>query len=329
MDQRGTGESNPLDCPELEAINTAIPQAAIHEATRRCLDALPGDARFYTTSIAVRDLEAVRVALGYERLSVYGVSYGTRVAQHYARRYPESVRTLIIDGVVPPEVPLGPNAALNAQRTLDRLFERCAEDQSCSSQFPDLDHHLSELSSRMLEAPISLELSHPVTGVRETLDLTYPHLAMTLRMMSYTPETIGLLPLIIEEAYSNGNYVPLAANALQILDQVTGAIRFGMHNSVVCAEDVPYLGTVDTAALEQTYIGPEQVESLQAICDVWPIGPVDDEPDRLPLRWQVYLDVGTTIQNRLGALLSVLGLRGQFSGGGRQGFGGIYNFVGS
>jgi hypothetical protein len=142
----------------------------------------------------------------------------------------------------------------------------------------------------MLEAPIALELNHPVTGVRESLDLTYPHLAMTLRMMSYTPETIGLLPLIIEEAHSNENYVPMAANALRILNQVTGAIRFGMHNSVICSEDIPFLGTVDTAALEQTYIGPEQVEALQTICEVWPIGPVDDD-----LREPLTADIPTLI----------------------------------
>ena len=119
LDQRGTGGSNPLDCPDLEAMNLDFAADRIRAATLACLDGLPGDPRFYTTSLAVRDLEALRIELGYAALNVYGVSYGTRVAQHYARRYPDAVRTLIIDGVTPPEVPLGPNAALNAQRTLE------------------------------------------------------------------------------------------------------------------------------------------------------------------------------------------------------------------
>ena len=106
LDQRGTGESNPLDCARLEQSDLDESEASIREATQACLADLPGDPRFYTTSIAVQDLEAARQALGYTALNVYGVSYGTRVAQHYARRYPALVRTLIIDGVAPPEVPL-------------------------------------------------------------------------------------------------------------------------------------------------------------------------------------------------------------------------------
>ncbi len=277
IDQRGTGDSNPLDCPDLENVNTSYSEESVRHATQQCLQDLPGDPRFYTTSVAVRDLEAAREALGYARLSVYGVSYGTRVAQHYARRYPQSIRALIIDGVVPPEVPLGPNAALNAQRTLDRLFDRCAEDRSCNTRFPDLAAHLSALRTRLTEAPVQLQLDHPLTGIPETLELTYAHLALTLRMLSYAPETISLLPLIIEEAYGSENYTPIATNALRILTQVTGAIRYGMHNSVVCSEDIPFLGEVDTEALEQTYMGQDQVLALQTICEQWPQGPVDDD----------------------------------------------------
>jgi pimeloyl-ACP methyl ester carboxylesterase len=277
VDQRGTGQSNPLDCPELETINTEFDEETVQNATRTCLAQLTGDPRYYTTSVAVRDLEAVRLTLGYDSLNVYGVSYGTRVAQHYARRFPQSIRTLIIDGVVPADVPLGPNAALNAQRTLDRLLDRCAEDRDCSGQFPDLKPHLTALSERLRESAVPMEFAHPITGVQEILDLSYPHLVLTLRMMSYAPETIALLPLVIEEAYGNNNYIPMAANALRIINEVDGAIRYGMHNSVVCSEDIPFLGTVDDQALGQTYMGKEQVQALKTICALWPTGPVDDD----------------------------------------------------
>ncbi len=76
------------------------------------------DLRQYTTSIAVRDLDDVRRALGYQRINLFGNSYGTRVAQHYARRYPKATRTLILDGVVNPEVILGPAIAIDAERAL-------------------------------------------------------------------------------------------------------------------------------------------------------------------------------------------------------------------
>ena len=277
LDQRGTGASNPLDCPELEAANFEYTPELIQASTRACLADLSAAPQFYTTSVAVQDLEALRIALGYTRLNVYGVSYGTRVAQHYTRRFPASVRTLIIDGVAPPQVPLGPNAALNAQRTLDRLFARCAGDNACAGSFPDLEANLTALSDRLQAGPVDLEVAHPTTGIRESVSLNYTHLLLTLRMLSYAPETASLLPLIITEAEENGNFTPLASSALRIETELRGGIRFGMHNSVVCAEDVPFFGDLDIAALEQTYIGPEQVQSLQAICELWPRGPVDED----------------------------------------------------
>lgn len=277
VDQRGTGASNPLDCPRLEEADLDQSEAIVREATLACLEALPGDPRFYTTSVAVGDLEAARQALGYEALNVYGVSYGTRVAQHYARRHVDRVRTLIIDGVAPPAVPLGPNAAINAQRTLSRLFDRCSGEPACAERFPDLAAQLGKLDMRLSEASQPVSVAHPVTGIQTDLEVTHMHLLMTLRMLSYAPETARLLPLIIDEAARNGNFVPLAANALRIERELTGAIRFGMHNSVICTEDAPFFGELDIAALDATYIGPQQARSLQTICASWPQGPLDDD----------------------------------------------------
>src|SRR6056297_2711256 len=138
MDQRGTGRSAPLDCPELEDTAQDFDPELIRRATRACLDALERDPRFYNTSIAVADLEQLRQAMGYDRWNLYGVSYGTRVAQHYLQRFPGAVRTLILDGVVPPGLALGPDIARNAQKTLDELLARCAGVAYCAEAFPDL-----------------------------------------------------------------------------------------------------------------------------------------------------------------------------------------------
>ena len=89
VDQRGTGRSNPLTCPDLEEVSQTYHESAVTEATLRCLAALTGDPRFYSTSQAVDDLDALRTALGYRALNIYGVSYGTRVALHYLRQYPD------------------------------------------------------------------------------------------------------------------------------------------------------------------------------------------------------------------------------------------------
>jgi pimeloyl-ACP methyl ester carboxylesterase len=111
LDQRGTGRSHRLDCKyDNQNEFQRIEDIEVGPENVKCRDELSktSDLRFYTTSIAVKDLDAVRLALGYERINLLGTSYGTRVAQHYARRYPKSTRTLILDGVVNPEQVLVP-----------------------------------------------------------------------------------------------------------------------------------------------------------------------------------------------------------------------------
>ncbi len=277
LDQRGTGRSGALDCPLLESAVDTYAEDRVMDATRRCLESLDNDPRFFTTSVAVKDLEALRETLGYQQWNIYGVSYGTRVAQHYVRRYPQSVRSLIIDGVVPPEASLGPDIAVNAQHTLDALLDRCREDSSCSTRFPGLNKRLQALSLRLKENPLSLDQADPVTGRVAPFEFTYPHLASTLRLLSYAPETASLIPLMISEATERENFVPLASQAMRIENEVAGAISFGMHNSVVCTEDVPFYEDLDDRwrELDATYLGRDQVQALQTICKVWPVGQMD------------------------------------------------------
>ncbi|MCZ6853548.1 MAG: alpha/beta fold hydrolase [Gammaproteobacteria bacterium] len=279
VDQRGTGRSNPLDCADLEQASEETDLDVLKAATRSCLKSLNGDPRFYSTSVAVQDLELVRLALGYEQLNVYGVSYGTRVALHYLRRYPDSVRTLIIDGVVPPSLVLGANIAINSQQTLDGIFARCKREPACAESFPDLEANFASLSSQLKANPIELNVPHPVTGEATSLTLSYGHLAITIRLLAYSPETTALIPLIIEEAATRRNYVPIATHALKVISQISSAINFGMHNSVVCTEDTPFFnyGEAVLTELDKTYLGSEQVEVLNVMCDEWPEGLIDSD----------------------------------------------------
>jgi pimeloyl-ACP methyl ester carboxylesterase len=92
VDQRGTGRSSLMDCPiddDALLFETDFSLEDTLGFMQECLEALPHDPRYFTTSVAVTDLEAIREALGYTRLNLYGVSYGSRVAQHFARRYPD------------------------------------------------------------------------------------------------------------------------------------------------------------------------------------------------------------------------------------------------
>jgi pimeloyl-ACP methyl ester carboxylesterase len=277
LDQRGTGRSaRGFACAEARelALEAAEPEE-VRELSRRCLEALEHDPRLFTTSVAVQDLESLRRALGLEQWNLYGVSYGTRVVQHYLRRFPDAVRAVILDGVVPADLPLGPDIAPRAQAALEALFERCAAAPECGARFADLPARFEALVERIRAAPLEVVAPHPRTAVSERRRLTLAELQAVVRMMSYSAPTAALLPLTIDEAHEQ-NYQPLAAQALIIVDGLRDALSFPMHNSVVCTEDVPYAGA-PPAALEETYLGTSIVDALAAICSHWPAGVIDDD----------------------------------------------------
>lgn len=284
VDQRGTGESARLDCAiDENLIEGNYSRSATIEATEECLEGLPHDPTWFTTSVAVQDLEAVREALAYPQLNLYGVSYGTRVAQHYARRYPDAVRTIVLDGIVPPQLALGPDIAIEAQQALDRIFDRCAESAPCNDRFPDIRETFDRLKSKLASKPVKLRAADPLTGSYESIEFGRNELAAALRLLTYHPNTIAMIPLLIDEA-GTGNYRPLVAQFRMNMSELSDAIALGMHNAVMCTEDAPYYddSLVDNDALAASYIGPMQLDALTAICSVWPAGPID--PDfRLPL----------------------------------------------
>lgn len=278
IDQRGTGASTKMDCPGSSEISIESDLSEIESLVQECLNSLPADPRFFTTSIAVADLEAVRKLLRYKQLSIYGVSYGTRVAQHYARQYPRRTRVLVLDGAVPTTTALGPEIATNAQRALDTMIAQCLDSEDCEVAFPELESELRLLQERIRTQPPTVTVSHPITGKPETLTLDKGHLAIVLRFLSYVPETRSILPLIIHEAATKKNYLPLASQALKVSTELN-TLAVGMHNSVVCTEDVPFFKPnlkALKAAVTGTFIGAQQLEALVETCEYWPKGSIDD-----------------------------------------------------
>ena len=286
LDQRGTGRSTPLRCksdPTLLDLDKPLPTGAARDAlvdswTRECLDSLRAqhDVAQYTTSVAVRDLDAVRAALGYDRVNLYGVSYGTRVAQHYLRRYPDRVRSVVLDGVVPPGLAVGPAIATDAEAALGMILRRCAAQPGCRKAFGDPADAYRTLRTRLAAAPREVRIADPRTGEPRTLLFGPSQLATALRLTSYSADTAALLPVALHEAAAKDNFTPLAASLLMQVDTVPDAIALGMHNTVVCTEDLPFVGEVDRARLAATYMGTDIIDPLRRVCALWPRGPLDD-----------------------------------------------------
>jgi pimeloyl-ACP methyl ester carboxylesterase len=279
VDQRGTGGSNALNCPQDSDPDAPDSPAVLRQAARDCLAMLASHATVadYTTSLAVHDLDAVRVALGYRTINLYGGSYGTRVAQHYLRRYPDHVRAVILDGVVPPQMTLGASLALDAQSALQRLFTRCVGDAACRARFGDPDRTFDALLARLKTQAVPVEVADPFTGDRRKLSFDATDLGTVVRLSSYSTEESALLPLVLDEAQAHANFAPLASLLLQVTHSLDNLIAVGMHNTVVCSEDVPAYGIrpEDRAQLAQTYMGTAPLEAFEAICAQWPRGPVD------------------------------------------------------
>lgn len=278
IDQRGTGESATMDCDfDDDLLEGEYSVELTIEYTERCLEQLPHDPRFFTTSVAVTDMEAVRKALGYPALNLYGISYGSRVAQHFARRYPGSTRSIVIDGVVPPQLPLGPEIATESQKAVDRILARCAEDTACNERFPALADDFVRVVAELRSAGVPIMVPEPSTGRPEEITFGAAEFSAAVRLLAYHPNSIALLPLLIDEA-GKGNYVPLGSQYMMTMIALTDAMSLGMHNAVMCTEDVPFYdrSMIDYAGLEASYMGALQLEALEAICSVWPAGPIDD-----------------------------------------------------
>jgi pimeloyl-ACP methyl ester carboxylesterase len=278
IDQRGTGQSNLLNCPEEDEGLTRASDAETERRTRACLATLQKKANvaLYTTSIAVQDLEAVRRALGYPKINLYGVSYGTRVAQHYVRRFPGNVRAVILDGVLPPALAVGPAVALDGEAALQAILARCAADAPCHARFPDLAGDYRAVRAALERAPVRVRLPDPASGAPKELEFGSDQLAVVLRLASYSADYAALLPLLLHGARAGGDYAQLAAQFL-LLQRSFNDIATGMHNSVVCAEDVPFYDAqaIDRARLAATFMGTAQVDGLRLVCGLWPRGPVD------------------------------------------------------
>ena len=278
VDQRGTGRSNILTCPlDMAESFEDIDLERNLELTRECLGELPGEPGFYTTSVAVRDLDAVRAALGFEQLNLWGGSYGTRVALHYLRRYPEHARTVILDGVVPAEEMLGPEIAVDAQASLDFMFARCAEDPDCQETYGDLGSRFDALLAELRTTPAEVSVRHPRTGELTEFPLSGDALAGIIRLSIYSPATRAMLPLMIDRA-ADGDFQAIGGLSLMVAEQFDGMMATGMHNSVVCSEDMPFYDPADRPdGIDETFLGPLQLDFLVEICKLWPTGPVDDD----------------------------------------------------
>jgi pimeloyl-ACP methyl ester carboxylesterase len=284
MDQRGTGHSGLQSCeyPE-DWQEPADPIPALRKATSECIAKLGPHVRFYTTSLAVRDLNDMRMVLGYNQIDLYGGSYGTRVAELYMRRYPTHVHAVILDGVIYPQQAIGAETPQDAERALNLIVARCMLAPDCAAAYPQLPDELSGLLQKFGPQKAAVTIDDPSSGLPLEIEFNRRILNAALRLLSYSSTQASLLPALIHEA-AHGKLRPLAAQSVMSMRQISDQLANGMQYSVICSEDEPFFaGKIDRAEMAKTYQGTDMVDALHEICALWPRGPVDAD-QRAPLR---------------------------------------------
>jgi pimeloyl-ACP methyl ester carboxylesterase len=154
IDQRGTGSSK-LVCDLPPSLKLADP-AAVTAAARRCAARSGPNLRYYTSTVAVDDFDLVRRALGYDKINIYGGSYGVTTGQIYLLRHGSHVRTAAFDSGSLLDVHIFERQLVNKQRALEQLFARCTADAACNNAYPNLRREYAQTVARLARHPVSV-----------------------------------------------------------------------------------------------------------------------------------------------------------------------------
>lgn len=297
-DQRGTGLSEPaLVCDELDKVNRQDIYGTIDASTRELvyqnaflscaglLQAKGINLKAYHTVENAADLKDIVKLLGYEKVNLYGASYGTRLALVTMRNHPEIIRSAILDSVMPVETNWVNEYPNFANYTMSNLFASCKADPACNQAYPDLEEVFWGLVQELDTNPLTLTTSaYPMGTVTETIDGAY--LLSVVMGLSKNTGFIDTAPQTIYRV-KNGDYSTLIA-AQYSLPYGFDGINPGLYVSVICREHV-----LDTTpeklkqASEQFNVENfiwrpfyQDLEKMFSACKTWgAVGPVLGEKD--------------------------------------------------
>ena len=304
FDQRGTGFSEPnLDCWEVKLRALQDLQGGVPDEVNvdRYLSALVtcrnrlrvNDVNLaaYTSTDSAADVNDIVTALGYGHqpdglypVNLYGISYGTRLAQAVMRDFPEIVRSVVLDSVVPMDVSV--YGELSTDALLQVLFDGCAADPACNDAYPDLQTVYYDLVEELDAEPVTVAMDAPSVGHAITVTVNGARLMNAALWALRSPHMIRQMPRAICEA-RDGNYTFLGYG-LGLQRGVYDHISLGMMISVDCHDRAFSSSPEALDALIAEYrlheaLGDTSItgEEIVSFCDVWgaaPFDPRDGEP---------------------------------------------------
>lgn len=276
VDQRGTGESNQLPCPHDTTPQSFLSEMYPLEYVKNCRQTLEhqADLTQYTTPIAMDDLDDVRAWLGYERIDLFGLSYGTRAVLVYMRQHPEHVRSAVLMGVSPTYHKMPLYHARDGQRAMYLLLDECAHDQTCNRAFPQLRRELKSVLARLERQPARISYTLPETGAEATVEIQRDVFAEKLRGHLYAPSSARQIPFIIHQA-AHDDFAPFLKVAIPVNRSAPDFVADGMYMSVTCAEDTSFIDPVAAARMKGgNLFGTYRISQQRRACELWPLAPL-------------------------------------------------------
>jgi pimeloyl-ACP methyl ester carboxylesterase len=271
VDQRGTGQSNGLQCPPAPSAIELMGQIFDPARLVACRDELSSraDLTRYTTAVAAGDYEQVLDALGVAQVNVIGISYGSRMALELARRFPARIRTMTIEAVAPPTFDWPSRGASDAEAALDTLVGDCAADRPCAAAFPTLRDDIDAAFDRLRRTRTTAAVRDPVSGATVRVPFGVTDLAYATRGLLYGNEALSL-PLLFQRA-AQGDFDAFAQAYVTRARTLERQIARGVHLAVYCAEDLPFVDDAEAMkAAAGTRLGGYLIEQYRRACDVWP-----------------------------------------------------------
>jgi pimeloyl-ACP methyl ester carboxylesterase len=272
VDQRGTGGSNILKCEFDEAAQLAMlaDKTLIPGELKKCVDNLDADTRYYTTTESIKDLEEVRKAMAIEKWNLVGISYGTRKALTYLKLFPEAIRSVVLDGVMPQQEAMPQSHEKNLVNALRLQFEQCEKQPACHEAFGDVEQQMWQLLAEIDEKEPKIRLQNFSSGEFEEITLTKETMVLAIRLFAYSANTMNLLPLMIAKA-NHGQPEVMAAQANMISSLLSESIS-NVEMSIICAEDLSFY---DNYTLNSNNLFGDFIAQTISGCDAWPHDTVD------------------------------------------------------
>ncbi|MFE9558165.1 alpha/beta fold hydrolase [Streptomyces sp. NPDC006692] len=274
MSQRGTYSAEPnVLCPNIDKFNAqsvglvydAPSTERLHvAATKACRDQLAGrgiDLGTYNDTQSSADYEGLRGALGIKQWNLYGISYGTHLALVYMRLHPEGLRSVGLDGILPPSKGGSALTWSSARQGWDALFKACADQPACNKRYPNLSATFDKLVRSLEARPVTTTVTLP--GNDKPVKVVLDGGALVNWMTSATHIATQVPAALDELAKGKPERIARQWAGGRLNPQAVGRVAHGLSYGVFCSEWIPY-ETQERALRGGQEAFPSFPESVQA-----------------------------------------------------------------